>query len=408
MALVVACSAAKTRSVVGDEQDASAAIADSDEPNFNQGGDSGGTAKPLEPLGNLTGTVFAPNGTLPMSGALIYLTNVKPAAIPSVAFCDKCVELNGADSTLSKPDGTFKLNFFQTGEQYIVVQKGAFRRVRSINVMAGTTAVDNDLTTLPPRTQGDDTAPRMAVVTPTYDHIEKTLEKLGITQVDMIDEDDADAFVKSSAKLSKYHVVFIPCGAGGEGGCASDRNSATATKTALRTFVQGGGRLYATDFAYEYVHGTWPAQVTWNNSFGSDGRWGADAASGRGMACGSSWTGTAKFLDPGLKSWMAVPSVNGPGAVSLIGNWSSMVKVNTVTGVDETGASARLTPTVWAQGQRSGAYEPTTVSFQDKCGRVLFSTYHSEGGTTLDAQEKALLYILLEVNTCVGTPGQPG
>ena len=48
------------------------------------------------------------------------------------------------------------------------------------------------------------------------------------------------------------------------------------------------------------------------------------------------------------------------------------------------------------------------MSFQNKCGRVLFSTYHTEsgtgggGGTALLAQEKALLYVLLEVGVCVG------
>ena len=44
------------------------------------------------------------------------------------------------------------------------------------------------------------------------------------------------------------------------------------------------------------------------------------------------------------------------------------------------------------------------MSFEQKCGRVLFSTYHAEGDSTstLLAQEKALLYVLLEVGVCVG------
>ena len=37
---------------------------------------------------------------------------------------------------------------------------------------------------------------------------------------------------------------------------------------------------------------------------------------------------------------------------------------------------------------------------------MLFSTYHTEGtgGPGLLEQEKALLYVLLEVGVCVGTP----
>jgi hypothetical protein len=48
------------------------------------------------------------------------------------------------------------------------------------------------------------------------------------------------------------------------------------------------------------------------------------------------------------------------------------------------------------------------VSFERGCGRVLYSTYHTEadkGSTTeLLTQEKALLYILLEVAVCVAPP----
>jgi hypothetical protein len=67
-----------------------------------------------------------------------------------------------------------------------------------------------------------------------------------------------------------------------------------------------------------------------------------------------------------------------------------------------------VTPKVWVTAQQgtSSAVAPTTVSFQNQCGRVLFSTYHTESGfggsTTLLAQEKALLYVLLEVGVCVG------
>ena len=61
-----------------------------------------------------------------------------------------------------------------------------------------------------------------------------------------------------------------------------------------------------------------------------------------------------------------------------------------------------------AQKAGNGPQRPTTVSFENQCGRVLFSTYHTEnstfgtGSSTLTAQEKALLYVLLEVGVCVG------
>jgi hypothetical protein len=63
-----------------------------------------------------------------------------------------------------------------------------------------------------------------------------------------------------------------------------------------------------------------------------------------------------------------------------------------------------ITPKVWMTSDIGGQTIPATVSFEQKCGRVLFSSYHCEGDNAsgLLAQEKALLYVLLEVGVCVG------
>ncbi len=49
------------------------------------------------------------------------------------------------------------------------------------------------------------------------------------------------------------------------------------------------------------------------------------------------------------------------------------------------------------------------MSFDQQCGRVLYSTYHAEGDvdSALLAQEKALLFILLEVGVCIGEQPPP-
>jgi hypothetical protein len=109
--------------------------------------------------------VYAPQGSLPISGALVYLGGGSP--IPEGVYCDRCVELPaGTPYTFSQPDGSFDLPAYFTGPQSLVVQKGQFRRMRSVDVVAGDQSVDKALTTMPRRTDtaAGDNVPKMAVV----------------------------------------------------------------------------------------------------------------------------------------------------------------------------------------------------------------------------------------------------
>ncbi len=383
--------------------------------------DSGGPVVEVQ-IGTLSGRVFAPNGRLPIAGALVYLSRTKPGPIPQQAYCDKCVDTGRASAgTLTKSDGRFELKTYGEGIQYLVTQKGQFRRVRQVQITAGAMTTAEENTTFPSRTSGDDTAPLMAVVAAEangYDRIEGALEKMGITQYDIITSQNALSFVQSSTQMQKYHVVFLPCGAGGVANCGDDRMAAASTKSALRSFVASGGKLYVTDFSYEYLNQAWPGYTNWTAQkqgvisvppFGevAGPDWSKD---GRGVACSpGGWNGEAKFNDPGIASWLTQSDVIGSGTVTLDGNYAVMASVNTVTGKDENGASVLITPKVWTEGKKDGTFIPATISFQDTCGRVLYSSYHTEpseeGGNTagkLTAQEASLLYILLEVNSCVG------
>jgi len=113
----------------------------------------------------LTGKVYAPEGTIPIAGALVYSTYTSPPDIPDGVYCDKCVKLtDGTPFTTTAADGSFKLSTF-SGDQLLVVQKGAFRRVRSFKAAVGDNAVPKALTTMPPKidkAKGDD-VPKMAV-----------------------------------------------------------------------------------------------------------------------------------------------------------------------------------------------------------------------------------------------------
>ncbi len=373
-------------------------------------------------VGWLSGKVVAPEGTVPVSNAMIYLTSKNPDAIPTAAYCDTCVKLSPLEPyAYSKADGTFELAAYQTGKQFLVVQKGQFRRVRELDVPAGDSAVPAAMTRLPSKNDAaaGDTIPKIAMVVGGYDHIDYSMKKLGVEEFYRYGDGpinigptppgtktgkSANALIGAGAELGGYHIVLMPCAtfgfnrndSTGENVCGSPSSGQQA---ALKGYVESGGKVYVTDYSYEAVRQTWPGFVTFYDSkmqpLGT-------GTSGLGTACrgGAEDTpGTAQ--DTGLKDWM---TAIGDKNIQLKASWSRIQKVNAQPGVDAKGAPVTITPKVWMTSNVGGQELPATVSFEQKCGRVLFSTYHCEGddGSTLLAQEKALLYILLEVGVCVG------
>jgi hypothetical protein len=344
---------------------------------------------------SFSGTVLAPNGSLPLSNALVYVTQQAPDPIPVGAYCDECVTLQEGTFAISAPDGTFAFTTdLPKGKAWVVVQKGQFRRVRPITVdQAGMMTLAKDDTTIPGKSdtaKGDD-VPKMVILKDDtdFDRIDDSLAKLGIAGVEVRTD---RSLLKNKAELMKYHVVFIPCG-------SSDDAMTTdpEAKANLDEFVQAGGKLYVTDWSYEFVRQPFPGFLDWADETATVGS----------AASGNEWDAPATAADTGLADWL---TATGDATFEVKGNWTKLTSINTRQGLDEKGNAVDVTPKVWVTAQNAGsaAVTPTTVSFQNKCGRVLFSTYHTEsgvgggGGTALLAQEKALLYVLLEVGVCVG------
>ena len=360
-------------------------------------------------VAHLTGKVVAPEGTIPISGALIYLAGTTPPPIPSGVYCDKCVELTPTTPyTYSKADGTFDLGAFSTGPQTLVVQKGQFRRAWPIQVAGPTQVVPQKSTTLPGKSDpaaGDD-IPKMAVVQARWDAIEVSLAKLGLGQVvtsggiiPMTTVKNASfdivntSLLSDATKLAQYNIVFAGCSFS-EGTTCSTSQPAGNSKVQknLQDYVAKGGKLYTSDYSYELMRQPWPGFVHWDGESGA-----------LGSACqGDAYDATAQVSDPGLSSWL---TAIGEPTPTLKQSWTSISSVSAQMGTDQNGKAAMITPKVWMSGNN----KPMTVSFQNGCGRVLFSTYHTEGdgASALLAQEKALLYVLLEVGVCVGTLPPP-
>lgn len=389
LGIVVACSSSSGRTVFTETDDAGG------QPPGSFEIEGGTPTTPSVPV-TVTGTVFAPNGTLPLAKTLVYVTTKQPDPIPTKgAYCDTCVTLDQGTFVESSADGTFSIaTQLPEGKAFIVTQKGQFRRVREITVPAGggDITVDEDDTTLPKRSRpadGDD-VPKMVILKDDYDFdkIDESLTKLGLDNVEIRND---HTLLEDETDLLDYQIVFVPCGDNEDPLSADPKVKANVQK-----FVQAGGKLYVTDWSYEFVRQPFPGYITWTNETKDLG----SATNGI-----SQWKGAAAAEDQGLADWLAA---TGDATFEAEGNYTAIRGVNTQQGLDHAGNTVDITPKVWMQAKRDGKMIPTTVSFEQQCGRVLFSSYHTEndgfGGSvsTLRAQEKSLLYILLEVGVCVG------
>ena len=210
-------------------------------------------------IGSLTGTVTAPEGSIPISNALVYLSETAPPPIPSGAYCDKCVAVTSASFGYTAADGTFSIPVLARAKRYLVLQKGQFRRVRQLELIEGMQAAPAELTTLPAKNDevAGDHIPQMAIVRSDNDHIESSLAKLGLGQVD-----DNGAYVEGSGSfdlydvtkpgattdyahllaepqtIAKYNVVFFPCGGNSGTTC-----NATDTTSGRRSDAEDAARL---------------------------------------------------------------------------------------------------------------------------------------------------------------------
>ena len=357
-------------------------------------------AKP-EVQGHLTGVVRAPNGTIPIAGAVLYLTKEKPSPAPESVFCDVCVHLS-ADTpyALSDSNGAFDLAPTELGAQYLVVQKGGFRRVREIYVSKGDSKLPDTLTTLPPKTDlaAGDEVPRMTVVKGAYDEIESSLQKLGIdpSAIDIVHSNligvAAKAFLSDAAAVNGRHIVFLPCGDFTQAPPNVDLSADPTIQENLRAFVRAGGRLYVTDWHYDFISQTFPGYVTWTG--------------GGGPPCSGcqkiSYDAPATVDDPGLAAWMSAQNLS---TFTVEKNYTTISTVNPVETTDSAGQPKTVTPRVWVSSEQKGVQHPATVSFENGCGRVLYSTYHTEPfSNDLAPQERALLGVLLEASVCNDSP----
>jgi len=235
-----------------------------------------GCSNPICPSGSRTvisGTVYAPNGSLPIYDAIVYVPSEPLQPLASGVSCDQCGKLNSATvftSALSDATGRFVLDAPAGANVPLVLQVGKWRRsvrVADVRACADNHLTDPDLTRLPKnRTEGD--MPRIAVTTGEFDNVACLLPKVGIdrSEFGVAGDDKAVTFYYTQGaggpagmqharklwddvnELKKYDMVIFSC----EGGEEVPTSKDDVSFAAVRDYLDSGGRLFTTHFMYTW------------------------------------------------------------------------------------------------------------------------------------------------------------
>jgi hypothetical protein len=385
-------------------------------------GDEGGDCTPAPTDATLVGTVYAPNLQIPISGAVVYVTGQDPEPVPDGVYCAECVEIPcDAQFVLTAADGSFELPA-SSGAKKLIVQKGQFLHVADIEVVPGENAIAAEDSNLPGR--WDPAAgmwiPRIAVVETEWDTIYNILAKIGMGDVggggelvggsgnfDLYGQPQGGALLDDLEAMRQYHIIFVPC--------MAQENMGALTQSRLeniRQWVAEGGKWYVTDWANEYLFESFPSYQTMHHQ-----------ASQPDLDL---YHTTGTVLDADLLAWLQAlpeplqdigggyPTLHSLPQVELEDNWSGVDEIPAVIVQDMDGNDVDVGHHPWVEGPcltcDTNATRPMTISASYGCGRMMFSTYHTNElpHPGLSPQELILLYIILEIGVChEETPPEP-
>ncbi len=384
------------------------------------------------PPTTISGTAFAPNGTLALHGVTVYVPIDDPGALTPGAQCSRCqdgIPGGAAALTTSGTDGKFTLLNAPSGRNVpLILQVGKWRR--RVDIPDVVECTDNplpaDISSLPKnKSQGD--LPTIATSTGSNDKFECLIRKLGVDDKEFTTEagpgsvhiyagngatkfsTTQQAFTPSETlwssvdTLKKYDLVMF--------GCEGSERPATKPQTAmnaLKAYADLGGRAFLSHYHKIWIYGdtadrthappVWPEIATCD----LDGYDTLDAT----IDQANNPKGAA------FVSWMNSVGGSSTATFQITDARQSCSSVN----------PARAERWVYAQDGSTQIpvnfqfTTPNEVPLEDRCGKVVFSDMHvSTGGgsttsgfpascatTPLTPQEKALAFMFFDIASCVG------
>ncbi len=185
----------------------------------------------------VAGTVVAANGRTPLYGAAVTLEDVKPRGYSGTATTDS----HGGFSFPAAPDGVYKINVNSPNGLFAGTFKGEVVNGHfpdGVKMRMGASQVGTFLN-IPGR----------------YDDMGVVLGDLGYPYATM----DASRLTEDPNPIEGYDLVLLNSGA--------DAHAAADPQVIanLRSFVDAGGRLLASDAAWPFLAAAWPGEIDWGS-----------------------------------------------------------------------------------------------------------------------------------------------
>jgi len=384
----------------------------------------------------VSGTVFAPNGTLPLYNAIVYVPNKALDPVTHGATCDKCGSSVSGDpvaTAITDTKGQFVLQNVPVGDSIpLVVQVGKWRRqvtIPQVARCADTPLPGNTFTRLPAN-QSEGDMPKIALTTGQADALECLLRKVGIADSEFTTESgsgtvnlyggmdpghegtnrynaafggqnltDAQTLWNTQSNLTAYDIVLFSCE-----GSENPTNKSPAAHQNVKGYLDAGGRVFASHWHNHWVEfGPAPFPTIANFDHRGDPRPG-DATIDESFPKGQA-----------LAEWMVnVGGSTTRGRIRISAPQATVRSVGT--------AQRWIYNDQWQAVEYLTQNTPMEVPPDQQCGRLVLSDIHvssgdhsapnlpyADGCTTRDLtpEEKALVFMLFDLSSCVTPDDKP-
>jgi hypothetical protein len=379
----------------------------------------------------LTGTVYMPNGTLPLPNIKVFVPNGPLAAFPTELTCDRCdqdVSGEPVTKTVTGIDGSFTLEDVPAGTDIpIVIQNGRWRRQFTIPTITEctTNSVPATMTIRLPKNKTEGDMPRMAVTLGSADALECLVRKMGIDDSEFtpaggtgrvhlyasngtsrLGPTGATALTAATTwwgtsgenedtvilpRLKQYDMILHSC-EGDEnlgGGAGAGDQKPNSAKNALRKYADQYGRVFMSHYHHVWMEfnsdPSWSNLLAWTTTNHADTLPDRNCNPVTGANCAIIDMGHSKGRN--LANWLASPAVCGGACTAdngspMLGFMKETVVRNSANGfVDPLKGERFIYLDNGSPSQFIAANTPVSSPASQQCGKIVFSDVHVAAGS---------------------------